>query len=515
LPDAGVASPPGVVATDEPLLVVDHASKSFGAVQALVDGWIELRRGEAHALVGENGAGKSTLVKILAGVHRPDTGRVLIEGEEVVFDTTAQSHAAGIAIIFQEPTLFPDLTVAENVFIGRQPLRGGRRIDRRRMRREVEGLFAELGVKLDPDRIARGLSIADQQIVEIAKALSTKARVIVMDEPTAALTATEVDRLFRVVETLRAQGAAVLFISHRLDEVFALCQRVTVMRDGRHVVTELTAETTPQKLINAMVGRDLDALFPKEVAEVGATVLKVERLTREGVFTDISFEVRAGEIVALAGLVGAGRSEVARAIFGIDRPDAGAVEVNGRKLPPASPNAAMAAGIGFVPEDRRQQGLVMPLTIERNMALASLERLSRFLLIPRLAERRFASEWATRLQLRYGRLDDPAWTLSGGNQQKVVLAKWLARRPRLLIVDEPTRGIDVGTKAEVHRLLSDLANEGVAILMISSELPEVLGMADRVIVLFEGRIAGEFSRAEADEVSIMRAAAGVGGEEAA
>jgi rhamnose transport system ATP-binding protein len=513
LPDT--AAPGAAPVGDQPLLVVDHVSKSFGAVHALEDGWIELRRGEAHALVGENGAGKSTLVKILAGVHRPDGGRVLMDGVEVVFDTTAQSHAAGIAIIFQEPTLFPDLTVAENVFIGAQPLRSGRRIDVRRMRREVEGLFAQLGIKLDPDRIARGLSIADQQIVEIAKALSADARVIVMDEPTAALTLTEVERLFRVVETLRAQGAAVLFVSHRLEEVFALCQRVTVMRDGRHVVTEPIARTSTQKVIHAMVGRDLDALFPKEVAEVGATVLKVDRLTREGVFTDVSFSVRAGEIVALAGLVGAGRSEVARAVFGIDRADAGGVEIHGRKLPPASPNAAMAAGVGFVPEDRRQQGLVMPISIERNMALASLDRLRRFLLIPRLSERRFASEWATRLQLRYGRLSDPASSLSGGNQQKVVLAKWLARKPTLLIVDEPTRGIDVGTKAEVHRLLSDLANEGVAILMISSELPEVLGMADRVIVLFEGRVAAEFARSEADEVSIMRAAAGFGSEAAA
>ena len=335
MPENAIPSAPP--ADEGPLLVVDHASKSFGAVQALVDGWIELRAGEAHALVGENGAGKSTLVKILAGVHRPDSGRVLMDGAEVVFDTTAQSHAAGIAIIFQEPTLFPDLTVAENVFIGAQPLRSGRRIDRRRMRREVELLFEQLGVKLDPDRIARGLSIADQQIVEIAKALSADARVIVMDEPTAALTQTEVDRLFGVVETLRARGAAVLFISHRLDEVFALCQRVTVMRDGRHVVTEPIAETSTQKLIHAMVGRDLDALFPKVVAEVGATVLKVERLTREGVFTDVSFEVKAGEIVALAGLVGAGRSEVARAVFGIDRADAGGVQVNGRKLPRPRP----------------------------------------------------------------------------------------------------------------------------------------------------------------------------------
>ncbi len=513
MPDPSDATPAAPLAP--PLLVVDHASKSFGAVHALEDGFIELRRGEAHALVGENGAGKSTLVKILAGVHRPDSGRVLIEDAEVVFDTTAQSHAAGIAIIFQEPTLFPDLTVAENVFIGAQPLRSGRRIDRRRMRQEVERLFDQLGVKLDPDRIARGLSIADQQIVEIAKALSAEARVIVMDEPTAALTLTEVERLFRVVETLRARGAAVLFISHRLDEVFTLCQRVTVMRDGRHVVTEAIADTSTQQLIRAMVGRDLDALFPKEVAELGATVLKVDRLTREGEFTDISFEVKAGEIVALAGLVGAGRSEVARAIFGIDRADAGTVEVHGRKLAPASPNAAMAAGIGFVPEDRRQQGLVMPLSIERNMALASLDRLRRFLLIPRLSERRFASEWATRLQLRYGRLSDPASALSGGNQQKIVLAKWLAREPALLIVDEPTRGIDVGTKAEVHRLLSDLAGQGVAILMISSELPEVLRMADRVIVLFEGRIAAEFARGDANELSIMRAAAGLGSEVAA
>ena len=267
MPDATANAAPDSAA---PLLVVDHASKSFGAVRAMEDGWIELRRGEAHALVGENGAGKSTLVKILAGVHRPDSGRVLLDGVEVVFDTTAQSHAAGIAIIFQEPTLFPDLTVAENVFIGAQPLRSFRRIDVRRMRREAAGLFEQLGVKLDPDRIARGLSIADQQIVEIAKALSADARVIVMDEPTAALTQTEVERLFRVVETLRARGAAVLFISHRLDEVFALCQRVTVMRDGRHVVTEAIADTSTQKLIHAMVGRDLDALFPKEVAEVGA-----------------------------------------------------------------------------------------------------------------------------------------------------------------------------------------------------------------------------------------------------
>ncbi len=497
------------------LLVVDHARKSFGAVQALEDGTIELLAGEAHALVGENGAGKSTLVKILAGVYRPDGGRVILDGADVSFSNTAQSQAAGIAIIFQEPTLFPDLSVAENIFVGSQPLRLGRRIDARRMRREAAALFEQLGVRLHPDRPARGLSIADQQIVEIAKALAAEARVIVMDEPTAALTSSEVARLFGVIETLRARGAAILFISHRLEEVFSLCQQVTVMRDGRHVLTKPIGEVTPQSIVHAMVGRDMDALFPKTNTEPGETVLAVERLTREGVFTDVSFTVRAGEIVAFAGLVGAGRSEVARAIFGIDRWDAGRVEVNGRKLRRGSPAAAMAAGIGFVPEDRRQQGLVMDMSIERNVALASLRRVGRLFVIPRGAERRFATEWITRLQLKYGRLTNPAWMLSGGNQQKVVLAKWLARRPSLLIVDEPTRGIDIGTKAEVHRLLSDLAAEGVAILMISSELPEVLGMADRIVVLFEGRVSGTFTRAEADENVIKRAATGVEQEAAA
>jgi rhamnose transport system ATP-binding protein len=493
----------------QPTLVAEHLEKSFGAVHALEDGHIELFTGEAHALVGENGAGKSTLVKILGGVHRPDAGRLLLDGEEAIFDGTKQSQDAGIAIIFQEPTLFPDLSVAENIFVGVQPLKRGRRIDARKMRRDALALFAQLGVRLDPDRLARGLSIADQQLVEIAKALTAQARVIVMDEPTAALTTSEVERLFGIVETLRARGAAVLFISHRLEEVFALCQRVTVMRDGRHVLTKPVEEMTTPSIIRAMVGRDMDALFPKVPAEPRGVVLRVDRLTREGVFTDVSFEVRSGEIVALAGLVGAGRSEVARAIFGIDRWDAGAVEVNGKRLPPGSPTTAMAAGVALVPEDRRQQGLVMDFSIERNIALASLGRVRRLGLIPHGAERSFAADWAMRLQLKYGRLSNPVWTLSGGNQQKAVLAKWLARRPSLLIVDEPTRGIDVGTKAEVHRLLSELAADGVAVLMISSELPEVLGMADRIVVLFEGLVARTFEREEADEDAIMRAATGV------
>jgi rhamnose transport system ATP-binding protein len=495
--------------TDTPILELEHATKSFGAVRALEDGDIELFGGEVHGLVGENGAGKSTLVKILAGVHRPDSGRLVIDGEEAIFENAKQSQDAGIAIIFQEPTLFPDLTVAENIFVGAQPLKRFRRIDTRRMRREASAVFEQLGVRLDPERLARGLSIADQQLVEIAKALTSNARVIVMDEPTAALTTTEVERLFGIVEALRARGNAVLFVSHRLEEIFAICQRVTVMRDGRHVLTKPVGELTVQSVIRAMVGRDMDALFPKVAAERGKVVLNVEHLTREGVFTDVSFEVRQGEIVALAGLVGAGRSEVARAIFGIDRWDAGSVEVAGRRLRPGSPTTAMAAGVALVPEDRRQQGLLMDFSIERNIALASLDEVRRGGLIPRGAERRFARDWAVKLQLKYGKLSNPVWTLSGGNQQKTVLAKWLARRPAVLIVDEPTRGIDVGTKAEVHRLLSELAAQGVAVLMISSELPEVLGMADRIVVLFEGRVMREFPRADATEDAIMHAATGL------
>jgi rhamnose transport system ATP-binding protein len=392
--------------------------------------------------------------------------------------------------------------------MGRHPVGGGRPIDRAAMRGQVQELLDRLGVRLDAERPVRGLSIADQQIVEIAKALSFDARVLIMDEPTAALSGPEVERLFGVVRNLKQRGAAVLFISHRLEEVFAICETVTTMRDGEVVHDGRTAEMDTDEMVRRMVGRELDALFPKLDAEVGEVVLDVRRLTREGVFTDVSFQVRRGEIVALAGLVGAGRSEVARAIFGVDRPDAGEVEVDGRRLPAARPLAAMRAGVGFVPEDRRQQGLVMDLSIRRNATITRLRALSKLGLLSGGAERSLAAEWAKRLELKYHRLDDPVGFLSGGNQQKVVLAKWLATDPKVLIVDEPTRGIDVGTKAEVHRLLSELAQRGVGVLMISSELPEVLGMADRVLVMHEGRISGELTRAQADEEAVMRAATG-------
>ncbi|MEU9517304.1 sugar ABC transporter ATP-binding protein [Streptomyces sp. NPDC048224] len=491
-----------------PVLALRDVSKSFGAVRALRDVCLELFPGEVHALAGENGAGKSTLIKTLAGVHRPDAGQVLLDGAPVVFHGPRDARDAGIAVIYQEPTLFPDLSIAENIFMGRRPRRSLGRIDHRATRAATAALMLRLGVELDPDRPARGLSIADQQIVEIAKALSFDARVLIMDEPTAALTGSEVARLFGVVRTLREQGAAVLFVSHRLEEIFRICGRVTTLRDGARIAAEPLAGMTEDDLVRRMVGRDLDELYPKQEVTPGERALSVRRLTREGVFTDVSFEVRRGEIVALAGLIGAGRTEVARAVFGVDRRDAGEVEVDGKPLVNGSPSAAMAAGIALVPEDRRAQGLVMGMSIERNIGLTGLRTTVRAGLVDRGAERSRSLDWAVRLQVKYARLADTVATLSGGNQQKVVLAKWLATGPKVLIVDEPTRGIDVGTKAEVHRLLSRLAADGVAVLMISSDLPEVLGMADRVLVMHEGRLTAELSRTDATEETVMAAATG-------
>jgi rhamnose transport system ATP-binding protein len=490
-----------------PVLSLSHATKAFGAVQALEDVSIDLYAGEALGLVGENGAGKSTLVKIIGGVHQPDAGTLRVDGRDVILAGPADARDAGIAIIYQEPTLFPDLSVAENVFIGRQPRLSGRRIDHRSMLAQTRALFERLGVKLDADRVARGLSIAEQQLVEIGKALSHEAKVVVMDEPTAALSAREVARLFGVAQSLREQGTAVVFISHRLEEVFAICQRVTVLRDGRLVMTQELEGLTPNDLVRAMVGRDI-APRVHEHHDAGDAVLRVEHLTRSGIFEDITFNVHAGEVLALSGLVGAGRSEVARAVFGIDAYDSGKAYVAERAIRPRLPSDAMAAGIGFVPEDRRQQGLVMPMSIAQNVALASLRRLSHFGLLRGSVEKRFAADWAGRLQLKFGRVTNPVTSLSGGNQQKVVLAKWLSRDPAVIIVDEPTRGIDVGTKAEVHRILVELARRGIAVLVISSELPEVLSVADRILVMREGRIVEELLREDATEEKIIAAATG-------
>ena len=489
-----------------PALELHEVFKAFGAVIALRSGSLTLYPHSIHALVGENGAGKSTLVKIIAGLYQRDSGTLLMEGQPVDFKTTAEAKAAGIAVIYQEPTLFPDLSVTENVFMGRQPTGRFGRIDRKAMRDEVRALMERLGVRIDADRPAEGLSIADQQIIEIAKAISLDAKVLIMDEPTAALSGVEVERLFTVARSLRDEGRALMFISHRFDEVFDLCDTITVMRDGAYISTDAAADTDVPQIVRRMVGRDVSDLFPKQEAKIGDPLLVVEELNMPGVFRDISFTVRSGEIVGLAGLVGAGRSEVARAVFGVDPYQSGRVTLAGKELPPRDPSAAMDMGLALVPEDRRKQGLVIDATVSQNITGAIRDSLSKLGLITTKAENAAARVWASRLEVKTRALDAVAGTLSGGNQQKVVLAKWLATTPKVLIIDEPTRGIDVGTKAEVHRMMSELAGQGLGILMISSELPEVLGMADRVFVMREGRITAELDRTEANSESVMFAA---------
>ncbi|MEV7904299.1 sugar ABC transporter ATP-binding protein [Streptomyces anulatus] len=488
-----------------PVLALRDVSKSFGAVRALRDVSLDLFPGEVHALAGENGAGKSTLIKTFAGVHRPDAGQLLLDGEPATFHGPADARDAGIAVIYQEPTLFPDLSIAENIFMGRQPRRSCRRIDHRATRTATAALMHRLGVALDPDRPARGLSIADQQIVEIAKALSFDARVLIMDEPTAALTGSEVARLFGVVRALREQGAAVLFISHRLEEIFRVCERVTTLRDGALIASEPLAGMTEEDLVRRMVGRDLDELYPKQEVEAGAVALSVRRLTREGVFTDVSFDVRRGEIVGMAGLVGAGRTEVARAVFGVDRWDAGEVEVAGRALVNGAPSTAMAAGLALVPEDRRAQGLVMGMSIERNIGLTGLRATRRAGLMDRGAERSRSLDWALRLQVKYARIADAVSTLSGGNQQKVLFGRWLMTGPRILVLVEPTRGMDVGAKSDVIRLVTELAADGASILIVSSEPETILALSHRVLVARRGHIVREFAGAMISKNTLMEA----------
>ena len=489
----------------ELLLEVKGAEKRFGGAVALNGAHLSLRAGEIHALLGENGAGKSTMLKILAGVHDCDAGSVILGGKEFIGGSTQASIAQGVAVIYQEPSLFLDLSLAENVFIGRQPTKGIA-IDWKTAQEEASKLFRQLGVELDSKRLARGLSIADQQVVEIAKALSMQANIILMDEPTAALSATEVERLMTVMRSLRDANKAVVFVSHRLDEVFAICDYITVMRDGATVSESPTKDSSLQKVIHDMVGRELTEMFPKMKVPIGEVVLEVSDLTNPAYFRNISFSVRKGEIVALAGLVGSGRSEIARAIFGVDTYKSGSVTISGKVLSKGSPSAAMKEKIALVPEDRRQQGLFMMSPVNKNISMESFSRLTRGLFINFQKERELTDTWKQKLSIKYNNQRDPVEKLSGGNQQKTVLAKWLATDPDLLIVDEPTRGIDVATKAEVHRLLGQAAGEGKAILMISSELPEVLGMADRIIVMREGRQVAELSRDEATQEKVIAAA---------
>ncbi|MGH8877419.1 MAG: sugar ABC transporter ATP-binding protein [Stackebrandtia sp.] len=490
-----------------PVLAMRGIAKAFGSVVALSSAELRVEPGSIHAVVGENGAGKSTLVKIIAGLYSRDAGTFQFDSRPVDFTSTSRSKAAGIAVIYQEPTLFPDLNVMENIFMGRQPVTRWKRVDSSAMRRRTRSLFQRLGVTIDPDRPALGLSIADQQIVEIAKAISLDAKLLVMDEPTAALSDVEVDRLFAIARSLRDEGRGLVFISHRFNEVFDLCDRITVMRDGSYVSTHRTADVTSAEIVTRMVGRDVDMLYPKtEDVRRGDAVLQVERLCRRGTFDDVSFTVHSGEIVGMAGLVGAGRSEVARAVFGVDDYDSGRVTVSGSPLRGRNPRAAIRAGLAFVPEDRRRQGLLVEASVGRNIGLVLRRRLASWGLLGRNGEDTLATGWAHTLRISARDLDVEAGTLSGGNQQKTVIAKWMATKPRLLIIDEPTRGIDVGTKVEVHRLLDDLAAKGLAILMISSDLPEILGMSDRVYVMREGRIKRELSRTEATAETVMTAA---------
>lgn len=492
----------------EPLIELIGITKQFDAIQALRSVDLSLYAGEVHALVGENGAGKSTLVKILAGIYRPDAGSVKMSGEAIELRSPLQAQARGIAVVQQEPMLFPDLDVAENVFMGRHPRDRFGRVDWKRMYREVDQLLASLDVSLSSHTPVQGLSVAEQQLVEIAKALSLEARVLVLDEPTAALSAREVTELFTIVRQLRERGVAVLFVSHRLEEIFEIADRLTVFRDGAHIVTVPVSEITTEEIIKHMVGRELSNLFPKSETRVGDMVLEVRHLSSPGSFADVSFQLRQGEILGFAGLVGAGRTEVARVLFGIDRAQSGEIWLKGKQMRIRSPRDAMRYGIAYVPEDRHQHGLVMDFSIAANVTLPILQQVSRLgLLDPRL-ERKIAGDYSSQLRVRSSGIGQLVNALSGGNQQKVVLSKWLATNPSVLILDEPTRGIDVGAKAEVHRIISDLAVEGLAIILISSELPEVLAMADRVMVLHEGRVSGTFARSEATQERVMFAATG-------
>ncbi len=490
----------------EPILRMTHISKNFAGVQALRGVQFDLFPGEVHAILGENGAGKSTLIKIITGIHQPNEGEIFLNGTQVHFADPREAREHGIAAIYQEPSLFPDLDIAENIFVGRQPMRGGQQINWKTMTSEAGSLLDTLGVELNPKTKARDLSVAEQQMVEIARALSVNAKILIMDEPTSSLTLAEVADLFRIVRRLRESGTAIVFISHRLEDLFELADRVTVLRDGAYVDTRPMAGVTTEQLIQMMVGRTLNDLFPKLDVEASDVALKVEKLSLEGVFNNVSFELRKGEILGMAGLVGAGRTDVARTIFGITPANSGRIEIDGREVRITSPQQAMNLGLAYVPEDRQHHGLVLPMSINHNITLPTISNFAKNGWIKNTAASIAAQEAATQMEVKASSIWQKAKELSGGNQQKVVLAKWLSTQPRILILDEPTRGIDVGTKAAVHGLMSELAAQGMAILMISSELPEILGMSDRILVMREGYVTAQFSRAEATQEKIMLAA---------
>jgi ABC-type sugar transport system ATPase subunit len=491
-----------------PLLELCDISKTFPGVRALRGVRFDLRAGEVHALMGENGAGKSTLVKILCGIYQPDSGAILINGQPIRIQNPVHAGALGISPVHQELHMEPFLSVAENIFLGHQPTGRFGLIDRKRMNLEAAGLLKRLGVAIDPTALVGNISIAHRQIVAIARSISTDAKVVIFDEPTSSLSHHEAELLFAMIHRLRNQGLAIIYISHRMEEIFRLCDRVTVFRDGCHIGTRAVAEMDLPNLITMMIDRDLSDLFRKEEAPLGAPVLTVRNLTKHGVLEDIPLTLRRGEIVGLAGLVGAGRTELARTIFGDLGFDEGEIEVDGRLLRNPTPRTAIAAGIGLVPEDRKDQGLVTGLSLQANIGMPLMPSLSRFGIVDAARERLLAETYIRQLAIRTPAVDQKAVFLSGGNQQRVVIAKWLATRPKVLIVDEPTRGVDVGAKAEIHGLLCSLAKQGLAVLMISSDLPEILAMSDRILVMHQGRLVGATSGKGATQEEIMHYATG-------
>ena len=496
------------MAVEEWALRLHDVAKAFNGIQALGGVSFDLRRGEVHALVGENGAGKSTLIKIVAGAYVPDSGTIELDG--LVSDglTPEEAGRLGVRVVYQDFNLLPELSVAENIFLGAQPTRRFGLLDIAERRRRTTALLDRLGAHLDPDRLVKHLTVGEQQIVEIAKALAMEARILIMDEPSAVLPSHDMDRLYGVIRSLRAEGTSVIYISHRLEEIFLIADRVTVLKDGRSIMTGQVAETTRAQLVNSMVGRELKEQYPPPSTAASETLLEVRALHVDGCVHDVSFTVRSGEVLGLAGLGGSGRTTVARALVGLARIDGGEVRVHGGSAP-RNPAAAARAGIALVPEDRKAHGLVLSHSVRFNIALPNLSRLVRWgvLLLGR-RETLLASDSVERLQIRPPGSKLVVENLSGGNQQKVVLAKWLAAQPQLMVLDEPTRGVDVGAKAEIYARMRDLTQQGVGIVMVSSELPELLGMSDRILVFHEGRLSGELSRVEATEQAVMHLATG-------
>ena len=499
------AADPGI-----PVLEMRGIRKLFPGVIALDDVDFDAHAGEVHALLGENGAGKSTLIKIIAGVYRQDGGTMRVGGEEVDFRNPADALAQRIKVVYQELDLVDGLSVAENVFLGGYPKTARGFVDFTALKRRTRDLLAELGLDIDPDLPVGELRVAEQQLVEIARALSRQARLIVMDEPTSALSPAEVDTLFAVIERLKSRGVAIIYVSHKLDEIYRIADRVTVFRDGKRVVTEAVPATTPRQLVTWMVGRDLQDLFPKSDMAIGQPLLVVDRLSGSGL-RDVSFTVHAGEIVGIFGLMGAGINTLGRVIFGATKRDEGVVTLGGAKVRPNAPRDAIAKGMGLLTESRKDDGLVLPLSVRNNMTLAALGRFADLTWIRRGAETRAAADYVGRLGIKTPSLRQPIRYLSGGNQQKVLMARWLLRQDylKLLILAEPTRGIDVGSKAEIYRLIDAMAQRGMGILFMSTEIPEILGIADRILVMREGEITAEFSRDEATQERLVAAAATV------